>query len=291
MEDVAPPGRGPRWFQLYWSNHDELAESFVRRAEASGCEALVVTLDTHTLGWRPRDLDLGYLPFAHGLGIAQYTADPVFAELVHERVRRGVAVRAVRGSGPPRRPSPPCCRWRATTPAARERTCAPPAAGGGRDVPRGVLAAQPHLGRARLAARAHPAAHRAQGHPARGRRRAGAGRRRRRRVGVEPRRPAGRRRAGVAGGAARRRRARGRPGAGALRQRRAVGRGRVHRAGAGRRRRRASGGRGSTGSRWRARPASPPSWSTSSPSSRSRWRLAGCASLADLDPEGLTPRA
>ena len=87
MEDVAATGgAGPRWFQLYWSNRDELAESFVRRAEASGCEALVVTLDTHTLGWRPRDLDLGYLPFAHGLGIAQYTSDPVFAELVRERL-------------------------------------------------------------------------------------------------------------------------------------------------------------------------------------------------------------
>jgi lactate 2-monooxygenase len=87
MEDVAAAaGAGPRWFQLYWSNRDDLVESFVRRAEATGCEAIVVTLDTHTLGWRPRDLDLGYLPFAHGLGIAQYTRDPVFAELVRARL-------------------------------------------------------------------------------------------------------------------------------------------------------------------------------------------------------------
>ncbi|MGN6301019.1 MAG: alpha-hydroxy-acid oxidizing protein [Angustibacter sp.] len=96
MEDVAAASAGPRWFQLYWSNRDELAESFVRRAEASGCEALVVTLDTHTLGWRPRDLDLGYLPFAHGLGIAQYTADPVFSELVAERVKAGSSSEQVR---------------------------------------------------------------------------------------------------------------------------------------------------------------------------------------------------
>ncbi|KQX66133.1 lactate 2-monooxygenase [Angustibacter sp. Root456] len=101
MEDVAAAASGPRWFQLYWSNRDELADSFVRRAEASGCEALVVTLDTHTLGWRPRDLDLGYLPFAHGLGIAQYTADPVFAELVRERVRAGSA-----SGGKRERPTP-----------------------------------------------------------------------------------------------------------------------------------------------------------------------------------------
>jgi lactate 2-monooxygenase len=37
-----------------------------------------VTLDTTLLGWRPRDLDLGYLPFLRGLGLAQYLSDPVF---------------------------------------------------------------------------------------------------------------------------------------------------------------------------------------------------------------------
>jgi isopentenyl diphosphate isomerase/L-lactate dehydrogenase-like FMN-dependent dehydrogenase len=36
------------------------------------------------LGWRPRDLDLGHLPFALGKGIAQYTSDPVFRRLVAE---------------------------------------------------------------------------------------------------------------------------------------------------------------------------------------------------------------
>jgi lactate 2-monooxygenase len=49
-------------------------------------QAIVVTLDTHLLGWRPRDLDLGYLPFAHGMGIAQYTSDPVFRRLVEEHL-------------------------------------------------------------------------------------------------------------------------------------------------------------------------------------------------------------
>src|SRR3712207_9055095 len=75
-------GDAPRWFQLYWSTSDELVESLLSRAEASGCEALVVTLDTTMLGWRPRDLDLGHLPFALGKGIAQYTSDPVFRRLV-----------------------------------------------------------------------------------------------------------------------------------------------------------------------------------------------------------------
>lgn len=34
------------------------------------------------LGWRPRDLDLDYLPFLRGRGIAQNTSDPVFRELM-----------------------------------------------------------------------------------------------------------------------------------------------------------------------------------------------------------------
>ncbi|MEU9821075.1 alpha-hydroxy-acid oxidizing protein [Pseudonocardia alni] len=83
MEDIAAVG-GPTWFQLYWSTSDELVDSFLRRAEASGCEAVVVTLDTTMLGWRPRDLDLGHLPFARGIGIAQYTSDPVFRGLVEQ---------------------------------------------------------------------------------------------------------------------------------------------------------------------------------------------------------------
>ncbi|MFI8527844.1 alpha-hydroxy-acid oxidizing protein [Promicromonospora sukumoe] len=80
-------GDGPRWFQLYWSSDDALVESFVARAEASGCEAIVVTLDTHVLGWRTADLDLGYLPFARAEGIAQYLSDPRFRALVEARVR------------------------------------------------------------------------------------------------------------------------------------------------------------------------------------------------------------
>ena len=87
MEDCAAVmGDAPRWFQLYWSTSDDLVASLVRRAEASGAEAVVVTLDTTMLGWRPRDLDLGSLPFAAGEGIAQYTSDPVFADLVAQRL-------------------------------------------------------------------------------------------------------------------------------------------------------------------------------------------------------------
>jgi lactate 2-monooxygenase len=78
-------GDSPRWLQLYWSSVDELVESFVGRAEACGCEAIVVTLDTTILGWRPRDLEPAFLPFLRGKGIAQYTSDPVFRRLASDR--------------------------------------------------------------------------------------------------------------------------------------------------------------------------------------------------------------
>ncbi len=79
MEECAHAmGGSPRWFQLYWSKSDALVESLVKRAEACGCEAIVVTLDTKLLGWRIRDLELAYLPFLRGKGIAQYVSDPLF---------------------------------------------------------------------------------------------------------------------------------------------------------------------------------------------------------------------
>ena len=40
------------------------------------------------LGWRIRDLDLAYLPFLRGKGIAQYTSDPVFVEALQETLRQ-----------------------------------------------------------------------------------------------------------------------------------------------------------------------------------------------------------
>ena len=76
----------PRWVQLYWSRDEGLVDSLIRRAEAVGARALVVTLDTTVLGWRPQDLNLGSLPFARGIGIAQYTSDPRFRAIVAERL-------------------------------------------------------------------------------------------------------------------------------------------------------------------------------------------------------------
>jgi isopentenyl diphosphate isomerase/L-lactate dehydrogenase-like FMN-dependent dehydrogenase len=79
IEEIAEAmGDAPRWFQLYWANDREICASFVSRAEAAGFGAIVVTLDTTTLGWRPRDLRNAYLPFLKGEGCAQFFTDPVF---------------------------------------------------------------------------------------------------------------------------------------------------------------------------------------------------------------------
>jgi isopentenyl diphosphate isomerase/L-lactate dehydrogenase-like FMN-dependent dehydrogenase len=79
LEDVAAAAPdAARWFQLYWPRDPELAESLVRRAETAAYQAIVVTVDTWSLGWRPRDLALAHLPFLHAKGIANYLSDPVF---------------------------------------------------------------------------------------------------------------------------------------------------------------------------------------------------------------------
>src|SRR6185437_14351597 len=79
IEQVAEAmGSASRWYQLYWPRERELAASFVARAERAGYEAIVLTLDTWFLGWRPRDLTHAYLPFLKGEGVANYFSDPVF---------------------------------------------------------------------------------------------------------------------------------------------------------------------------------------------------------------------
>jgi lactate 2-monooxygenase len=79
MEDIQTELAGsPGWYQLYWPKDQDVAASLVHRAEKVGYEALVVTVDTWQLGWRPRDLDTAYLPFLQGEGIANYTSDPAF---------------------------------------------------------------------------------------------------------------------------------------------------------------------------------------------------------------------
>jgi isopentenyl diphosphate isomerase/L-lactate dehydrogenase-like FMN-dependent dehydrogenase len=97
LEDVAAElGDAPRWFQLYWFSDRDIAASLVDRAAAAGYGAIVVTLDTLVLGWRPRDLRLGYLPFLHGEGLAQFFSDPVFRSLLDEPPEEDVLNASVR---------------------------------------------------------------------------------------------------------------------------------------------------------------------------------------------------
>ncbi|KAN0122320.1 FMN-dependent alpha-hydroxy acid dehydrogenase [Hyaloscypha variabilis] len=81
IEEVAKSnGKGPRWFQLYWPQDDDVTISLLKRAKANGYKVLVVTLDTWALAWRPADLDGGYVPFMKGVGNKTGFTDPVFRE-------------------------------------------------------------------------------------------------------------------------------------------------------------------------------------------------------------------
>ena len=81
MEAVAESlGDTPKWFQYYWSADRDVAASFLDRAEDAGYEAIVLTVDAPTLGWRERLLSKGYYPFLDGEGMGNYFSDPAFRE-------------------------------------------------------------------------------------------------------------------------------------------------------------------------------------------------------------------
>jgi isopentenyl-diphosphate delta-isomerase len=85
MEEVADAlGDTPKWFQFYWSSDHDVARSFLNRAEDAGYDAIVLTVDAPTLGWRERLLDRGYYPFLEGEGVANYISDPAFRERLDE---------------------------------------------------------------------------------------------------------------------------------------------------------------------------------------------------------------
>ncbi|HVC20893.1 MAG TPA: alpha-hydroxy acid oxidase [Vicinamibacterales bacterium] len=56
LEEIARAATGPCWFQLYVYRDRELTRDLVRRAEAAGYRALVLTVDTPRLGRRERDV-------------------------------------------------------------------------------------------------------------------------------------------------------------------------------------------------------------------------------------------
>ncbi|WP_174733442.1 alpha-hydroxy-acid oxidizing protein [Mesobacillus harenae] len=79
IEDVAQAASGSsKWFQLYWSKNEEISFNMVKRAEEAGYEAIVLTIDTITLGYREADLRHRFSPLAQGFGQGNYESDPVF---------------------------------------------------------------------------------------------------------------------------------------------------------------------------------------------------------------------
>lgn len=60
LEDVAAEAARPPWFQLYVFRDRALTLDLVRRAEAAGYEALVLTVDAPLLGQRERDARNGF---------------------------------------------------------------------------------------------------------------------------------------------------------------------------------------------------------------------------------------
>ncbi|HXO19812.1 MAG TPA: alpha-hydroxy acid oxidase [Thermoanaerobaculia bacterium] len=56
VEEVVAAASGPVWFQLYVYRDRRATEGLVRRAEAAGCRAIVLTVDAPMLGRRERDV-------------------------------------------------------------------------------------------------------------------------------------------------------------------------------------------------------------------------------------------
>ncbi len=93
MESVFAQAGGPRWFQLYIYKERAITLELVRRAEAAGLDAIVVTVDAPALGTRERDarndfglpdgltvenlapLGKGKLPEVKGSGLVSYVRE------------------------------------------------------------------------------------------------------------------------------------------------------------------------------------------------------------------------
>ena len=74
IEDVAAAAREASgtndphlWFQLYIQPDLEFTETIIRRAEAAGCTALVVSVDSPVFGRRERDLRNGFVELPPGM--------------------------------------------------------------------------------------------------------------------------------------------------------------------------------------------------------------------------------
>ena len=100
IEDIAAAATGPLWFQLYIYRDRDVTRDLVARAEAAGCRAIVLTVDTPQLGRRERDMRGGFtLPTGIGMrNLERYgTPDAMrwaqsssFTEYVHKLLDAGL---------------------------------------------------------------------------------------------------------------------------------------------------------------------------------------------------------
>jgi 4-hydroxymandelate oxidase len=73
IEDIAAVASAPIWFQLYVQRDRGFTRELVRRAEAAGCSALMLTVDTPVLGARDREQRSG-LELPPGIELANLRA-------------------------------------------------------------------------------------------------------------------------------------------------------------------------------------------------------------------------
>src|SRR5699024_4482419 len=80
----------------------DVTVSFLRRAEASGYSAIVVTLETPRMAWREYELKNGYSPLLKGEGVGNEFSDATLRAKVDtcpDRDRSAAAMRWTQGCG------------------------------------------------------------------------------------------------------------------------------------------------------------------------------------------------
>lgn len=60
IEEIARAAKAPLWFQLYAQSDRGFTRALVERAQAAGCEAICLTVDTPVLGARNREARIGF---------------------------------------------------------------------------------------------------------------------------------------------------------------------------------------------------------------------------------------
>jgi len=88
VEEVVKSSNGNIWFQLYVFKDREVTEDLIKRVEAAGCKAIVLTVDAPVLGKRDRDLRNNVkLPDEFSLK----NLEPLFKEKYSEKNASGIA--------------------------------------------------------------------------------------------------------------------------------------------------------------------------------------------------------